>query len=520
MVNAGIAPGWPGIPARWTSSAKCGIGTANSSSSTVWFTISHGILNEIYYPRMDQAMIRDMEFIVTDGANFFSEEKRDTEHSVERIESVVPAYFISNKCLTNHFKIEKRIITDPGRPVVLQKIKFISIKKVDYRVHVLLAPHIANHGAGNNAWIGNFNGHTALIAARGGFSSALLSSAPITGASAGFVGYSDGWRDLKTNKKLTEFYERAENGNVALVAEIDMSSPNAEAVLALGFGVTPEEASEHALESILIGFEDSQERYLKFWTEWNRDLWTSKSRVSLFDISKVVLKAHTDIIRGGIIASLSVPWGFAKGDDDLGGYHLVWPRDMAEAAGAFVAIVAKDEVHEALSFLETTQEDDGHWPQNMWLDGKTYWSGIQMDESALPGTFGRPRISEGHHLRTRCQRVLANDEASGGIHCSERTRESGGSMGRRSGLYTVYTLSGDRFTCGRSRIRGEIREPGDGQLSARDGRHMEFEYRKVDLRFGHSACERDRSGRVLRSYFSDRCCRRRFTQRRICPDQE
>lgn len=75
MVNAGIAPGWPGIPARWTSSAKCGIGTANSSSSTVWFTISHGILNEIYYPRMDQAMIRDMEFIVTDGANFFSEEK-------------------------------------------------------------------------------------------------------------------------------------------------------------------------------------------------------------------------------------------------------------------------------------------------------------------------------------------------------------------------------------------------------------------------------------------------------------
>lgn len=384
MVNAGIAPGWPGIPARWTSSAKCGIGTANSSSSTVWFTISHGILNEIYYPRMDQAMIRDMEFIVTDGANFFSEEKRDTEHSVERIESVVPAYFISNKCLTNHFKIEKRIITDPGRPVVLQKIKFISIKKVDYRVHVLLAPHIANHGAGNNAWIGNFNGHTALIAARGGFSSALLSSAPITGASAGFVGYSDGWRDLKTNKKLTEFYGRAENGNVALVAEIDMSSPNAEAVLALGFGVTPEEASEHALESILIGFEDSQERYLKFWTEWNRDLWTSKSRVSLFDISKVVLKAHTDIIRGGIIASLSVPWGFAKGDDDLGGYHLVWPRDMAEAAGAFVAIVAKDEVHEALSFLETTQEDDGHWPQNMWLDGKTYWSGIQMDESALP----------------------------------------------------------------------------------------------------------------------------------------
>ncbi|MFN4173683.1 MAG: glycoside hydrolase family 15 protein [Parachlamydiaceae bacterium] len=31
-----------------------------------------------------------------------------------------------------------------------------------------------------------------------------------------------------------------------------------------------------------------------------------------------------------------------------------------------------------------TQEADGHFPQNMWDDGKSYWSKVQLDETALP----------------------------------------------------------------------------------------------------------------------------------------
>lgn len=60
------APGRPGIPPRWTSSAKSGVGTSFDRVSRVWFTLSHGILNEVYYPRLDQACTRDMGFIVTD----------------------------------------------------------------------------------------------------------------------------------------------------------------------------------------------------------------------------------------------------------------------------------------------------------------------------------------------------------------------------------------------------------------------------------------------------------------------
>ena len=62
------APCGPGIPARWTSSAKDGVGAALSERSRVWFTISHGIVNEIYYPRVDQACVRDLGLIVPDGA--------------------------------------------------------------------------------------------------------------------------------------------------------------------------------------------------------------------------------------------------------------------------------------------------------------------------------------------------------------------------------------------------------------------------------------------------------------------
>jgi glucoamylase len=74
-----LAPGAPGIAARWTSSAKSGVGTALTARSRVWFTLSHGILNEIYYPRVDQACTRDFGLLVTDGSTFFSEEKRDAK---------------------------------------------------------------------------------------------------------------------------------------------------------------------------------------------------------------------------------------------------------------------------------------------------------------------------------------------------------------------------------------------------------------------------------------------------------
>src|SRR6202034_164727 len=101
--------------------------------------------------------------------------------------------------------------------------------------------------------------------------------------------------------------------------------------------------------------------------------------------SVAVMLSHEPLaFAGGIIASLSIPWGFAKGDDDLGGYHLVWPRDLVETAGGLFAAGAVAEAKSVLDYLVAIQEADGHWSQNSWLDGRPYWRGIQIDETGFP----------------------------------------------------------------------------------------------------------------------------------------
>ena len=82
-MTRGEAYGRPGSTPNWTSSAKQGIGTSLSSASPVWFTLGHGILNEIYFPGVDTANTRDAQYLVADGASFMHEEKRDMKHHVE-----------------------------------------------------------------------------------------------------------------------------------------------------------------------------------------------------------------------------------------------------------------------------------------------------------------------------------------------------------------------------------------------------------------------------------------------------
>jgi hypothetical protein len=75
-------PGGPGISARWTSSAKTGVGTSLSHGSRVWFTQGHGTFNEIHYPRTERGCVRDKGLTVTDGVDFFSEEKPSDDSEV------------------------------------------------------------------------------------------------------------------------------------------------------------------------------------------------------------------------------------------------------------------------------------------------------------------------------------------------------------------------------------------------------------------------------------------------------
>ncbi len=384
------APGWPGIPARWTSSAKSGVGTAFKATSRVWFTLSHGIFNEIYYPRLDQACVRDMGLIVTDGTDFFSEEKRHCDHKTEYLAPAVPAYKLTNTDQNGRYTITKEILADPQRDVIWQHTQFTATMGSlnDYHLYVLLAPHLGNRGADNTAWIADYKGVPMLFAQRNDNVLALACSVPWLQRSAGFVGSSDGWQDLSQHKQITWTYDRAENGNVALTGEVDLMA-DGRFDLTLGFGLTADEAGHRARAALLNGFEAAKQTTLHEWQTWQDSLPTpakaDADEKRLYRISTAVMRTHAGKrFPGGVIASLSIPWGFAKGDDDLGGYHLVWPRDLAETAGGLLAAGAHDDARHILEFLQITQEADGHWPQNMWLDGSPYWGGLQMDETAFP----------------------------------------------------------------------------------------------------------------------------------------
>jgi glucoamylase len=442
------APGWPGIEPRWTSSAKTGVGTALTLQSRVWFTLSHGILNEIYFPRVDQACTRDLGLIVTDGRQFFSEEKRHCTFENLPVEPGVPVFELTNTHLGGRYRIEKEVLTDPVRNVVLQKIRFVPLQgnPADYRVYALLASHLANMGYGNTGWVGDYKGRPMLFAQRDSTALALACSAPMSKRSVGFVGISDGWQDLSQHFQMTWEYDRAENGNIALTAEIDLAACNGEFILALGFGGIWAEAGQQALSSLLTSYETLRKEYVFHWQHWQKKLkkLDEKPRAKdLYRASVAVLRTHEskDFI-GGIIASLSVPWGFNKGDEDLGGYHLIWPRDLVESAGGLLAAGADDDALRVLHYLEATQEADGHWAQNMWLDGRPYWNGLQMDETAFPILLvdllrrESPRcFGESQRWWPMVRKAAAYIVANGPVTQQDRWEEDGG--------YSPFTLAAE-----------------------------------------------------------------------------
>ena len=298
------------------------------------------------------------------------------------------------------------------------------------RPYALLAPHL-----GGTGWAITRRSRTTAAAAysaqQGPFALALAAAGDrqrdaFGRASAGFVGVNDGWQDFARHGAMSWEYASAGPGNVALLGELPRSS-----VLALAFGSSTESAATLALTALFEPFDRTRDRHVAHWTEWY-----SKSRVPLeyvstlpascaqqFHISTMVLRTHQDkTYPGAMVASLSIPWGNTK--EEREGYHLVWPRDLVECAGALLAVGAEREAGNTLRYLCATQLADGHWNQNQWLGGKPYWTGIQLDETALPvllaaslderDALGEPRSGHGA-ARTIVHRAPWTGERSGSV---------------------------------------------------------------------------------------------------------
>src|SRR5438105_4420236 len=266
------APGAPGISPSWTSSAKDMVGTS-LGPARLWFTLGFGIVNEVYYPRVDTPQIRDLGFIVAGPGGFWSEVKRNQDYTLRLLAPGVPAVEIVHQ--HDRYTLRLRITPDPRRDVLAIECRLDG--EDDLRLYVLLAPHLGATGYDNLASVERYAGRRVLLAEQGPFGCAL--------------------------------------------AAVDQHQADAMGRASAGYV-------------------------------------------------------------GAMVASLSVPWGYAG--NQRGGYHLVWPRDLVHCAGALLAFGAEPEARDTLRYLIATQTEDGHWYQNQWLGGTPYWTGIQLDEAAMP----------------------------------------------------------------------------------------------------------------------------------------
>jgi glucoamylase len=373
--------------AHWTSGNKQGVGTSNSLSSRVWFTLgSEGVLNEVYYPTVDKANTRLLEFVVTDGKSWVERESEDTTHQIEIPDTEVLSFRQINTSKNGHYRITKTYITDPERDTLLIQVRFQKLKSGPVQLYVYYDPSINNSGMHDSG----YSIDDMLVASDNGIASALASSLPFTKTTSGYLGTSDGLVDLKKFFTLKNTYPRAQDGNVVQVGEFPPAATrDVNFTIALAFGSEGELAIDNARKSLQKGFDHAYNEYAKGWRDWIETLKPVDAKYrDQYQIAAMVMKTHEDkTYRGAGAAALTIPWGEETDSDEpsIGGYHLVWARDLYEVATAFYAMGDKEAADRALGYLfNVQQKSDGSFPQNSWLDGRPYWGSLQMDEVSYP----------------------------------------------------------------------------------------------------------------------------------------
>lgn len=373
-----LAPGRPGRDAQWPSAGKEAVGTSNTEESKVWFTLRGGVMDEVYYPTVDVANTQTLRFIVTGCGEGPRASDDESPRGLEITDPQSLSFRQTSE--TNTYTLRKSYTTDPERPVVLIDVEFQGRCRAMQRLYVYYDPSLGNSGMHDTAW----TEEGALLASDGDKASALVSSDGFDETSNGFAGTSDGLEELGMQGLLGKRYARAADGNVVQVGEVGKRT-----TLALGFGKDAAEALRNARASLAKGFAKARAEYEQGWHDYVKTLRRVEPKYQAqYDMAAMVLKAHEDkTYRGAMIASLSVPWGggATANEAEVGGYHLVWSRDLYQVATAFMALGDRDSAGRALDYLfRVQQKPDGSFPQNSWLDGRPFWGSLQLDEVAYP----------------------------------------------------------------------------------------------------------------------------------------
>ena len=402
------APGGPGADAQWASAGKQAVGTANSLDSKVWFTLQGGVLTEVYYPNVAVANVHMLQFIVVDPLTKRIETERDDAvHEIKVLRPDSLTFQQINTAKSGKWKITKTYATDPASDSVWIKVSF-EPKDPALKLYVYYDTSLSNSGM-HDSGTGHYTTVTESEAGSGGtkiesresvqtgfvsedkeIGSFLYVSSPLSEGVSGFLGVNDGLTQLRKSGRIGAPFPRAEKGNLVQVARVDEPGDFS---VALSFGKSIADAVSAGFTSIASagesGFDGVRNAYDKGWADYVTTLPKVDPKYQAqFNMAAMHLKVNEDKTnRGANIASLTVPWGGGDNanENNIGGYHLIWSRDLYQVATAYMALGDREAAERALDFLlKVQQKPDGSFPQNSYLDGKPFWGSLQMDEVAYP----------------------------------------------------------------------------------------------------------------------------------------
>lgn len=390
-VYAQIPMGAPGITPNWSLAKKVQVGTSNNKSSLVWFTNAQGVLTESYFPTIDRAQIKDAGFLISDGKSLMVEERTQTIQEVE----VLSANLVKLKNIDylGRFEIHHTFYTLSDHSVIVDEVT-VKSHTDGLSYYLLVNPALDNTGFHDSGFVQNKR----LIFNEKNITLSVDASVGFSKASVGYVGFSDGYQDINQNYVMDFDFNQALNGNIAGLAKIKIPMSKGEYKFYVSYSF---EKGAFSIEQLAKGKLDYEKNWNKYYQKLNRPKNMSKNEELLYRRSLYVLKVHEDKLNpGALIASLSKPWGdttYERPGVQVGGYHMVWPRDLYHVCTALINAGDLDTAKRALGFLKRIQYKSGQWnygqrviprlgafPQNVWVSTQEYWGGFQLDQTAYP----------------------------------------------------------------------------------------------------------------------------------------
>ncbi|MGH3720474.1 MAG: glycoside hydrolase family 15 protein [Pseudonocardiaceae bacterium] len=498
------APGAPGVRSHFDLARKDCVGTAENTTSKVWYTVADGVLSDVYNPTVDNTNVETMQYVVTDGHSFTDLQTRDLTYAVSADTTGMACTVLATSA-AHGYQLVTTYVADPARDAV---VVHTSVRGTHgpppqgLKLYIRLDAHVNGNGGGGHdnggadSAVIDTSTHTPVPVAYDTATTteavnrdyavptfmALGAASGLTQASIGYAGTaSDGLTQLDTTRMLDD-YTTAPNGYAVLTARV-VPNPHGEITLALGFGRDQRGAISVADKAATTPFAATVAGYTAGWRAYDARLRPPPTTLpgldhaamdrmrSAYYLSANVVKASEDkTFRGAIVASLASPWGQAVSAGKLvngkpvyfGSYREVFSRDLYEAFTALLIDGDLTTAQDATRFLLNRQQlPDGRLPRNSLLNGKVApdTDGDQLDETSYPllmawqAGLGGDTALWTDHIRPAADFLVAHGPAFGVERWEEQKGYSPSTIAAEiAGLTAASAIAGRHNATTRARL--------------------------------------------------------------------